>query len=255
MTIEQLMDRIFLPEEGKKAVSEYCMTEKEYRNYKLLASEDEEAFFSLAVQSEDKERLYLYLYMRMAAEGYVKTAGDKEWDKIYIDTCYDLTIWYHQCIKRKNKCGLIEERWLLQVLKQKILRLGRLQFEPDGKIIHVHIPEGGPLLAEECSRSFEKAREFFGPDYLYFDCYSWLLSPGLKDILGDSSNIIKFQKRFQIYAVYYGHPQAEERIFGFVSEDKNTYPEDTGLQKKAKEYYQKGKDIGIGYGAAGYYEI
>ncbi len=255
MIIDQFMGMISLPEEGQHAVREYRMAGKEYEEYKRLAFEDEEAFFRLAGQAEDKERLYLYLYVRMAAERYVEIAGDSEYRKIYIDTCRDLAIWYQQCVKRKKKCGLIEEQWLLQVVKQRIWRLGRLEFEPDGRIIHVHIPEGSPLFPEECSRSFEKAREFFGPGYLYFDCYSWLLSPRLNELLGEESNIIRFQKRFQIYAVYYGHPQAENRIFGFVSEDKSKYPEVSSLQKKAKAYYQKGGDIGMGYGAAGYYEI
>ena len=59
---------------------------------------------------------------------------------------------------------------------------------------------------------------------------------------------MKFQKRFRIRKVTYPYRQAEERIFGEVLTDKEKYPEETSLQKRAKKYVLAGKDLGIGYG-------
>ena len=58
----------------------------------------------------------------------------------------------------------------------------------------------------------------------------------------------RFQKLFRIVKVHYTFPQAEQRIFGEVLEDKSGYPENTSLQKKAKAYILEGKEPGIGVG-------
>ena len=79
-------------------------------------------------------------------------------------------------------------------------------------------------------------------------CDSWLLSPALEELLPKTSNIIRFQKLFRIVKVHYTFPQAEQRIFGEVLEDKSGYPENTSLQKKAKAYILEGKEPGIGVG-------
>ena len=42
--------------------------------------------------------------------------------------------------------------------------------------------------------------------------------------------------------------QAEERIFGFVSDDYPAYPESSSLAVKAKKYLESGERIFSGYG-------
>lgn len=79
-------------------------------------------------------------------------------------------------------------------------------------------------------------------------CDSWLLSPRLKEVLGEESNILKFQDMFEIVKIYETYPQAEQRVFLDVKKDKQQYPEDTGLRKKLKKYLIEGKNPGIGVG-------
>ena len=67
----------------------------------------------------------------------------------------------------------------------------------------LHIPADGAMTPAQCDEAFAKAKEFFAkyyPEYDYrcFTCHSWLLDPQLKKILGENSNIIRFQNRFEI---------------------------------------------------------
>lgn len=250
MTIETLMEKISLPKEGQDCVQDFPMTETFYQSFKELFYEDSKAFFAEADRRTDRERLYLYLYIRMAADLYPAFVEKGISGKVYVDTFYDITIWYNQCVKKKGVPGLVEERWLSLALRMKIFRLGRLQFEPDEDrhVLHVHIPEGEPLDDAACGESFAIAEEFFGPEYTIFDCESWLLSPKLQKLLKPDSNILKFQNRFQIEKIIYPFRQAEERVFGRVREDKEQYPESTSLQRAVKAMVLTGEDVGIGYG-------
>ena len=97
----------------------------------------------------------------------------------------------------------------------QIFRLGRLQFsmfpsefdigelkiKVNDPVLEVHIPRGGPLLYEECEKSFNFAKEFFKRYYPDFPqewciCHSWLLDETLLPLLGEGANIAKFQKFF-----------------------------------------------------------
>ena len=187
---------------------------------------------------------------------------------MFDQTFYDLTIWCRECKRKHGVCGLEELWWLAQSVKEHLFRLGRLQFEPvvlkeplegngvrieaGAKGLNVHIPEGESLAFEKCMDSFRRAERFFAgrgegkPEF--YMCDSWLLSPALKELLPADSNIIRFQDLFRIVKVHYAFPQAEQRIFGDILEDKSRYPEDTSLRRKAKRYFQEGNDPGIGIG-------
>ena len=101
---------------------------------------------------------------------------------------------------------------------------------------------------EMCQESFCLAKDFFGEEYQVYVCDSWLLSPHLKEVLPENSNIVRFQNLFEVTKVGYEYPQAEQRIFGEVLSDKQQYPEDTTLRRRAKEYVLSGRDLGIGVG-------
>lgn len=250
MEIETLMEKILLPDEGKTCVRTYSMTEAAYQSWKELFYKDTGAFFEEMGRRTDQEQCCLSLYVRMAADLYPEYVKQSISDQVYFDTFSDITIWYGHCLREKGIPGLAEIRWLALPLQMKLFRLGRLQFEPDPekKILHVHIPEGEPLLDEACGKSFEEADRFFGPEYTMYDCESWLLSPKLRKLLKPESNILKFQNRFQVEKIVYPFRQAEERVFGAIREDKEHYPEQTSLQRAVKQMVLSGEDVGIGYG-------
>lgn len=256
MTLERFLEGINLPEEGQQAARSELCTEQEYREFKNLFYHNETAFFAEIEKCEEQEKLLLWLFVRFAVDYYKWFKENGISDEIYFDTFYDFTIWYKVCVKRNGKVGLLEGKWLALSLKGKIFRLGRLQFEPGilkeiypgEKVLHVHIPEGEPLDSEKCQESFEKAQAFFGKEYSYFDCESWLLAPGLGEILPPDSNIRKFQEMFELRKTTHPFRQAEERVFGFVTEEIGEYPERTVLQRRLKKYIAENGDIGIGYG-------
>ena len=118
--------------------------------------------------------------------------------------------------------GLSSQNWLTLHFRGAIYQLGRLQFnfgrfryEPSviagmgapfrqgDPALGVHIPEAGPLSPAACTDSFAQARAFFPrhfPDtpYPVATCGSWLLDEQLAEYLPADSNIVRFQRRFQL---------------------------------------------------------
>ena len=274
MGIEELMERISLPEEARRVVRKENMTETVYTEEKQLFYDDFPVFLENWKKETGKEKYVcaLALYVRLACEVYPKYREKEIEDEIFDKTFYDITIWCEECYRKHQVYGLEELWWLAQSVKMHLFRLGRLQFEPvvlekdvkvdrEGqdtqnkkisisagtKVLNVHIPAGEPLDYEACLDSFRLAEAFFGKNQIYM-CDSWLLSPHLKEVLSEKSNILKFQNLFTVIKVYHAYPQAEQRIFQNVIENKQEYPEDTSLRRRAKAYILSGKDLGIGIG-------
>jgi GNAT-like C-terminal domain/N-acyltransferase N-terminal domain len=92
-----------------------------------------------------------------------------------------------------------EVEWIEMVWAGKLAELGRLQFENHGDgVLDVHIPETGlPLDPVACDAAFARAREVY-PDHHTAQCTSWLLDPQLAQALPPASNIVRFQRRFEL---------------------------------------------------------
>lgn len=99
--------------------------------------------------------------------------------------------------------------WFCSVLTARVVAVGRLQFEvgavtSDGHPAwDVHVPEGGPLVPDDCDRSFAAAPELLAmlaPDAVAarWQCRSWFLDPGLPVVLGPRSNTARFAGRFRL---------------------------------------------------------
>lgn len=264
MTMEKLCAEIKLPlqyvEEGK-------VSEQKETILKELFERDEDRFYEVLEQEEKPYQTALYLYTKWGAQVYPDYVNAGISDRVYYDTFKDLTIWCTHCINETGMPGMKQYRWTSLPIKMKIFRLGRLQFEPsflrndiiykgelykkNSKILEVHIPEGDLFSQDIVKKSFRHAETFFKDTYPYyacgFHCESWLLSPKLKGILTDTSNIIQFQNQFYVYNEISAR-QAEERVFGELLDKPEEYPENTSLQKKLKEYLQQEKKIGMGCG-------
>lgn len=262
--LEEVMERIKLPEEAREIVRRNKIGSEEYETWRTVFYDDMKRFLTRWKEKEDKYTWALEFYIRLAADTYEEYRQEKIADIVYNQTFYDITLWCKECFRKYGVYGLEELWWLGLSVKRKLFRLGRLQFEPivveeklEGKqevvrkgeeALNVHIPAGEPLDYEKCMESFRLAEEFFGGRYQVYVCDSWLLSWHLREVLPEDSNIIRFQNLFEVTKVYYAYPQAEQRIFEDVLEDKSAYQEETLLQRKAKEYILSGKDLGIGVG-------
>lgn len=270
MTLTELAKRIDLPEEALEAAQMVELSDAEYQTCKELFDRDLGAFLKEWKEKEEPGRYTwaLRFYLQLSADIWEQYQAEHIPEEVFDQTFYDLTIWCRECKRKQGIYGLEELWWLAQSVKEHLFRLGRLQFEPivlkeplEGngvrieagvKGLNVHIPEGESLAFEKCMDSFRRAEQFFAgrgegkPEF--YMCDSWLLSPALKELLPADSNIIRFQDLFRIVKVHYAFPQAEQRIFGDILEDKSRYPEDTSLRRKAKRYFQEGNDPGIGIG-------
>jgi hypothetical protein len=91
-------------------------------------------------------------------------------------------------------------------------QLGRLSFNrgelsflgrTHTHVLNIHVPPFGPVDAAACDESLAQAREFFPRHFpeepvTFFICHSWLMDDQLASYLPESSNIVRFQRRFNL---------------------------------------------------------
>lgn len=134
--------------------------------------------------------------------------------------------------------------WFVRQLSLREFRIGALEYELTGEGISIHIPSDARLdersVRESLARCQSFLREFF-PDYAdaEFYCDSWLLSPVLKELLPQSSNILFFQSLFERDSSRESRALLEWVYPGFSGEDKDL-PENTALQRAIKAYLLSG---------------
>jgi len=211
------------------------------------------------------EILKLYLLWLEDTKAKYDALGIPE--SYFWDSCKDISIWCQDHLQRFGTPDFIEWGWVGKTLRMEVIRIGRLQFEPalldqilnlpeqtvpaGTPILHVHIPAGEPLDPDAVLASMRQApaffRTYFGREFTLFHCHSWLLSPDLKALIPKSSRIMKFQNLFHVYGAD-SERQAEERVFGFLSEDPSTYPENTSLQCAVKQHLLRGNAVNMGVG-------
>ena len=92
-------------------------------------------------------------------------------------------------------------------------------------------------------------------EHILFGCHSWLLSPELRTILPENSNILAFARDYTILQTRMD-PTSSAVSFIFhvpgVPADLETLPEETSLQKALKTYLQGGKTINTAFGILEY---
>lgn len=178
--------------------------------------------------------------------------------------------------RRRHGVGGIDAPWLTRHFRGTIYQLGRLQFElatldertgeairatgapygPGSPVLSVHIPEFcGPLSPEACDDALRRAREFFPrhfPEERYdlAYCQSWLLDEQLARFLPETSNLVRFQRRFQpLYRPDTEDHTVLEFVFGRVPPDLADLPRRTSLQRAVADHLAAG---GRWYGGVGW---
>lgn len=150
--------------------------------------------------------------------------------------------------------GFDREWWTPRQLGLKLFRIGELEYELlEPKAVSVHIPSDARLSEEKVGDSYREAERFlknYFPEYADKDfvCESWLLSPYLKEVLPENSNIIRFQSAYTIERVSLEDKSFMEWIFHTHSEDLTKLPQNTSLQRNVKQRLEQGKKIGSAFG-------
>lgn len=263
MELTEFWQRIGLPEEAVMRLQEFQISEEEYLQGKAMFQKEKERFYDWIKKQPDYRLRFLYFYSRLGCETYRFYQERQIAEQIYWDTFKDITYWCENCYREYGEYGINQYDWFFRHIELTIFRLGRLEFErlpsewefvsgditiqKGDPIIFIHIPQGEKLDIQACKASVEQAYEFWGRDYVYI-CHSWLLYPELKKLLKPDSNILAFQKLFDVIDVDFQEREAEWRIFVKVQDAPEKYPEHTSLQRAAKRYLQQGGQIGNGFG-------
>lgn len=185
-------------------------------------------------------------------------------EEIYRDTIGDIALRQQLYYTKTAKIGLSKGdcNWLRHLSYGDVFKLGVLQFQPfeviyldeiwgkkpgfryreelksrlpaGSPVVNVHIQKGTDLEVGKVKESFALAKDFFKevfPDKAFeaFVCYSWLLYPGLREILPAHSRILAFANCFEILGVSKNREQAVERIFGKRYRAKADHPQNTSL--------------------------
>jgi hypothetical protein len=137
--------------------------------------------------------------------------------------------------------GLRKDWWVELAYSGRLFELGRLQFEPRDAWLNVHVAEeGGPLAPAAVDASFARAREVF-PEHREARIESWLLDPQLAQLLPPDSNIVRFQRRWEIV----GDGDVEdarilELVFHTLDPDLDRLPRETSLQRALVDHLGSG---------------
>ncbi len=154
--------------------------------------------------------------------------------------------------RRMNREGWpVMQSWLTLHARGGLYQLGRLQHQRGDTTIGLHIPDAGPLTPEAVDASLDEARAFFprhfpGERYTAFSCGSWLLDPQLREYLPEDSNIVRFQRRFELEP--YEEPEGidpDVEVLRFVFRSLTTpldrLPRRTVLQRAVVDHFKAGR--------------
>lgn len=152
---------------------------------------------------------------------------------------------------------LSQALWGIYFIKIRLIEVGRLQYEycnnKKERYIKIHIPKGDKLDHNEVINSIKDSKKeiekyFKIKNYEYY-CESWLLSKEITKLLDNNSNILKFQKLFEITEGKNAIKDILNFVYGLQNmKNLKELPENTSLQKNIKELLLKEKEIYIGIG-------
>ena len=92
-------------------------------------------------------------------------------------------------------------------------------------------------------------REFCGKYFPEYEnakmiCESWMILPALFELLDEKSNVLSFNKRFEIESADYENKGVLDWFFPGYKKISKELPEKTSLQRKMKAYLLEGKRVG-----------
>ncbi|WP_435208798.1 acyltransferase domain-containing protein [Micromonospora sp. bgisy143] len=195
--------------------------------------------------------LYVYAYLALVevVRGYHRDHGVP--DAVSWATLADLGRNLAVDRRMRGEGWPVMQSWLTLHVRGAVYELGRLQHHRGDGAIGLHIPDAGPLTPAAVTASLEQGRAFFArhfPDerYAAFSCGSWLLDPQLREYLPEDSNIIRFQRRFELAP--YEEPEgldADVEVLRFVFRTLTTpldeLPRRTALQRAIVDHLSAGR--------------
>lgn len=224
------------------------------------ASTAREAYLQLREKLQEDEDGWKMLLCQLEAAELCRENYQRQeiGEEIFVDTMRCFSRFIRECYEMSGRFAFDRGWWTWRQLCMSLFRLGDLECElctrEGERVISLHIPSDADLLPAAVDRSLGQIGSFvqrYFPQWAAAPmvCDSWLLSPALRPMLSQSSNIRAFAARFTIKEY---HSQDKEFFRWLFAVDTNTpleqLPEQTGLQRAAKAYLQAGGSIGAAYG-------
>lgn len=264
MTINELCDLIELQKGVKERVLafsarfDFSIVEKllkDFRDYKKIKS----ARLNLQeILGEDEDGIKILACMLKASANLYdvyKVKGIS--DEVYVETMKCYTRFINETYRMTGRYYFDRQWWTAREAGGHLYRIGELEYElkrlEGQQVIDIHIPSDANFSPKAVDESLEMAEEFLRIHYpemsdCDFTCDSWLLSRQLEGMLKEESNIRSFAKRFEILGE--GEPDTEfvEWIFNTKTDNYETLPENTSLQRGMKKFILSGGLFRNGYG-------
>jgi len=211
--------------------------------------------------------LLIYICMSRTLEQRYRAQGLDP--AVFRDSMLDLRYKLEECKAVYGITGSFVASWFGGFFRLTRFALGRLQFEiidfhqeyekdgsrlePGSKVINIHIPRTGtPMDPESCDEAFRLAKEFFRgqvADPTPFFCSSWLLYPGNRQILSETSNTYRFMERFDVFGSKTDKDLSNLwRLFDTKETHPDRLPADTSFRRRYVEHLKKGGKLGSGTG-------
>ncbi len=264
-SLKDICSRIKLQKEVEEAVlaieekKEFSRADKEIR--KLTEAENWQRAREDLKESmgEDPRGLkILYCMLKAAVISWEKYQEQEIEEKVFDDTMKCFSRFVEEQKVSYGLYGFDRDFWTGRQLSLQLFRLGELEYEKveekNGKrYISIHIPSDAVLDPKKMKDSFYQAKKFFVKqdsswDKVSYKCCSWLLSPALKELLGENSRILKFQEMFTVEEVYKDRNEFMEWVFKRKDLPLEDLPEETSLQKNMKAHLLSGGWVGEGMG-------
>lgn len=150
--------------------------------------------------------------------------------------------------------------WASRFIWGEIVQIGIFQYEfkknylDQEDVIFIHIPRSNGFTKKIIDNSLNRKEEVFkyfnAPKDIKFVTFSWLLSPDLRCILKDDSNILYFQNKFDLIFTKENKKDFLKFVFNepFEINDYNILKEETSLQKNIKNKLINKEKLYIGLG-------
>ena len=252
MNILHLCDKINLQPEIKRRVLgfsdqfNFATVDKQLKDFLTYEKLKESRLELQAILGNDEDNIKILACMlKASASAYdiYKTKGIS--DEIYFDTMKCYTRFINETYKMTGRLYFDRYWWTARQAGCHLFRIGELEYEikrlDDRIVIGIHIPSDADFSPATVDKSLASAKSFFTEHYpeladTEYRCHSWLLDSQLKDMLSDNSNIISFQKRFEIFDEGESDTEFIEWLFNTKSTDYATLSENTSLQRNMKKH-------------------
>ena len=178
-------------------------------------------------------------------------------DEIFVATMKFITRFLEWHKEYHGEYKFTQGPWFPREMSCIEFRVGALEYEfidSEEQEIAMHIPSDAKFDRESvlCSlKDFAVFRDIYFPDWkgIKFTCDTWMLAPAMEELLTETSNVLAYKQMFDLDVI---DPEATW-FMGFIypghaGDEIKMLPENTGLQKKAKEYLLSGKKIGVAKG-------